>query len=128
MPIISKANRKPRPSRRKLRFSPSDGNQLSLTLTSSPANTDDCCANNRIKASIGASPAATEQAERPNLSASSGRIIPKNGKATISASAIHRTPFLHVRRPGHDRRLASELLRQPHDADSPSWGWRALLY
>ncbi|MCY1536532.1 hypothetical protein D9M68_719920 [compost metagenome] len=92
MPRISKANRKPRPSRRKLRFKPNAGSQFSLTVSSSPANTADCCDSNTSRAANGASPAATAQAERPRRSANRGRITPRNGKAIISASAIYKTP------------------------------------
>src|SRR5690606_20774333 len=61
--------------------------------STSPANTTDCWLNSSISATMGARAAAAAQAERPSRSASTGRNNPRNGKATISASAIGKTPY-----------------------------------
>src|SRR5574343_782173 len=116
MPKNSRAKRKPKPSRRRLKLKPSCGNHSSLARSTAPANTPGCRLNSSTSAINGGSAAATAQAERPRRSVSTGRNSPRNGKATINASAISKTPYAGTPA-SHDRRR--ELESQLPDGEQP---------
>src|SRR5690606_27920032 len=93
MPRISRENRKLRPSRRKLIFSPSRSIHDQLCTTTPPSNTVEAWLHSRTNPSTGASIVAKAHRERPFLSASNGRKTHIRGSKTISAKVIQvRTP------------------------------------
>ncbi|MCY1248555.1 hypothetical protein D9M72_619980 [compost metagenome] len=100
MPRISRANRKPSPSRRRLRLKPSSGSQSWRASRRSPASAPRWLHNSARPAS-GTSAVAVAQALRPRRSARIGRKMPRNGSATISARIIDHSFFI----PGDARYL-----------------------